>query len=90
MKEIYLNITFPNKNKLNPLSKKFVNELYDKTFNLEYTFSNENSNSIYSKNTIGTSSSTLLSSNKKKKLTKKTNLSKSNSTKINNYKHTSK
>ena len=90
LKEIFLNITFPNKNKLNPLSKKFVNELYDKTFNLEYTFSNENSNSIYSKNTIGTSSSTLLSSNKKKKLTKKTNLSKSNSTKINNYKHTSK
>ena len=90
LKEIFLNITFPNKNKLNSLSKKFVNELYDKTFNLEYTFSNENSNSIYSKNTIGTSSSTLLSSNKKKKLTKKTNLSKSNSTKINNYKHTSK
>ena len=82
LKEIFLNITFPIKNKLNSLSKKFINDLHDKTFNIEYTFSNENSNSIYSKNTIGTSSSTLLSSNKKKKITKKTNLSKSNSTKI--------
>ena len=71
LKEIFLNITYPIKNKLNSLSKKFVNDLHDKTFNLEYTFSNENSNSIYSKNTIGTSSSTLLSSNKKKKITKK-------------------
>ena len=82
LKEIFLNITFPIKNKLNSLSKKFINDLHDKTFNIEYTFSNENSNSIYSKNTIGTSSSTLLSSNKKKKITKKTNFSKSNSTKI--------
>ena len=90
LKEIFLNITYPIKNKLNSLSKKFVNDLHDKTFNLEYTFSNENSNSIYSKNTIGTSSSTLLSSNKKKKITKKTNLSKSISTKLNNYKNTSK
>jgi hypothetical protein len=78
LKEIFLNITFPIKDKLNSLSKKFVNELHDKKTNLEYSFSNEfnnslfqTSNSFYSKNTIGTSSSTLISTKKKKKFSSK-------------------
>ena len=47
LKEIFLNITFPIKDKLNSLSKKFVNQLHDKKTNLEYSFSNEFNNSLF-------------------------------------------
>ena len=63
--DIFLSIVSRHKNKLNTLAKKFVNDLNDKINNLDYTFSNDNStslihssNSIGSKVSIGTSSST--------------------------------
>ena len=63
--DIFLSIVSKHKNKLNTLAKKFVNDLNDKINNLDYTFSNDNStslihssNSIGSKISIGTSSST--------------------------------
>ena len=63
--DIFLSIVSRHKSKLNTLAKKFVNDLNDKINNLDYTFSNDNStslihssNSIGSKVSIGTSSST--------------------------------
>ena len=67
--EIFLSISLKHKNKLTALAKKFVNEMNEKICNLDYTFSNDNSNSLIqtsnsfgSKFSIGTSSSTLFSS----------------------------
>jgi hypothetical protein len=67
--EIFLSISLKNKSKLTALAKKFFNEMNEKICNLDYTFSNDNSNSLIqtsnsfgSKLSIGTSSSTLFSS----------------------------